>query len=366
MSCKNFKDYVEILGVVNDLDISISDDFLGDDYLYSVWYPSGTVLATIKKEYCGYTFLFEIISTGNKEVTGTYKSQPFSVKENQLRDLRNQYHLDDFILEPDSRFSVQYSGNHRIFSDLRGNSIKVTYNNHFALVVSFNYIKRSLIKGDYDTLEEVFVPFKYIRHKINQFILANTQAIMPFKPAYLIPDSANALGINSSLIPIKEKYIEDNKSFCQALTKDLTQAQVSVELSADFLGYEFQNAFWYTQGTILAEMSYKQNNKKCKIIVSVKDSSSTTGNIRKQTKKFTTAGVGEDESIEDLRLFYNLCDRDVIELHCSPNHEDSLFYVSASKFRVDYYVEGQFLESQETLTSDLFEAILGIYLQNFA
>lgn len=112
-------------------------------------------------------------------------------------------------------------------------------------------------------------------------------------------------------------------------------------------------------------MSYKQNNKKCKIIVSVKDSSSTLGKIRGQIKTFTTAGVGEEESVEDLRLFYNLCDRDLVELRCSPNHEDFLYYVSASKFRVDYFVEGQFLESQETVTSDLFEAVLGIYLQNF-
>lgn len=364
MSCKDFKDYVEILGIVNDLELSISNDFLGDNYLYSIWYPSGTVLVTIRKEYYGHTFLFEVVSTGNKEITGTYKSQPFTVKENRLGDLRDQYHLDDSILDPDSRFSVQYSGHHRIFSDLKGDSVQVDNSNHFQLVVSFDDIKRCPLKADYDTLEEIFVPFKEIYYKVNQFVLANTHSNISFKPAYSFPDSANALGINSSLIPIKEKYIEDNKSFYRALTKDLTQVQVSFELSENFLGYEFQSAFWYTQGTILAEMSYKQNNKKCKIIVSVKDSSSTIGNICGKPKMFTTAGTGNNESIEDLRLFYNLCDRDLLELRCSPNNEDFL-YVAASKFQVDYYVNGQFLESQETVTSDLFEAILGIYLQNF-
>lgn len=243
MFCDNFANYLQILGNIYDFEITISDKFLGDNYLYSVWYPSGTVLVIITKEYYGHTFLFEIISTGNKEVTGTYKSQPFTVKENQLDGLRDQYHLNDSILDPDSRFSIQYSENQRIFSNLKGDSVQVDNSNHFQLVVSFNDIKRCPLKADYDTLEEIFVPFKYIRRKINQFILANTPAIMPFKPAYLIPDSANALGINSSLIPIKEKYIEDHKSFCRALTKDLARVQVSFELSENFLGYEFQSAF---------------------------------------------------------------------------------------------------------------------------
>lgn len=354
---KFFENYIKLLSVCNELKITISNKFLGDDYLSALWYPKNTVLVTIEKEYQGHTYLFKVVSVGNKAISGQINGQSFQLKNEELDKLRSEYRLND-----SSVADWEFSENEQVFtfSNENGEYLKFNETNGFHVTVTSDNNQLETLLTDYFSLKDIFVPFDNFYDAAMKFILSHNKFL---KPSFL------AQGVLDCPIPNKEQYIMNVETLFNILTLHCSENNVKLELSTDFLGFEYQSSIWYMPLTELANFTYIQDGKSCAITISVENSSQVIGYISDKYINFTTAGEGDIpgcETINDMRLFYGLCDRDVIELCCSPINDYVFPFVNASDFVVNYYVEGEKVKNEKTHTTDLIEVILTIYLQNFA
>lgn len=357
MSFRFFENYIRLLSVCNELKITISDKFLGDDYLSALWYPKNTVLMTIEKEYQGHTYLFKVVSVGNKAISGQINGQSFQLKNEELDKLRSEYNLNDSSIA-----DWEFSENKQVFTfaNEKGEYLEFNETNGFQVTVTSDNNYLGTIMTGYFSLKDIFVPFNYIYYTIIQFILRHNKFL---KPSFL------AQSFLDCPIPSKEEYMKNVETLFDILALHCSENNVKLELSADFLGFEYQSSIWYMPLTELANFSYKQDGKNCAITIFVEEASQAVGYISNKYTDFTTAGEGDMpdcETMDDLRLFYGLCDRDVTELLCSPVKDYTFAHVNASDFIISYYVEGKKIKTEKTHATDLMEMILQIYLQNFA
>lgn len=354
---KFFENYIKLLSVCNELKITISDKFLGDDYLSAIWYPKNTVLMTIEKEYQGHTYLFKVVSIGNKTVSGQINGQSFQFKNKELDRLRSEYNLNDSSIA-----DWEFSENKQVFTFTNEKEEYLEFNetNGFQITVTSDNTYLGTIMTDDFSLKDIFIPFDDFYDAAMKFILSHNKFL---KPSFL------AQGVLDFPIPSKKQYIMNVETLFDILAQRCSENNVKLELSADFLGFEYQSSIWYMPLTELANFIYKQNGKGCAITISVENSSQIIGYISNKYINFTTAGentISGCETIDDMRLFYGLCDRDVTELRCSPINDYVFPFVNASNFVINYYVEGEKVKNEKTNITDLIEIILQIYLQNFA
>ncbi|MGN0006078.1 MAG: hypothetical protein ACI37Z_08945 [Candidatus Gastranaerophilaceae bacterium] len=353
MSFKFFENYIRILSVCNELITTISNIFLGDDYLSALWYPKNTELITIKKEYQGHTYLFKVVSVGNKTVSGQINDQSFQFENEELDKLRSEYNLNDSSIS-----GWQLSQNEKVFAftNKKGEYLEFNETNGFELMVACDDNQLEPLRRGYFSLKDIFIPFDNFYYATMKFISSHNKFL---KPSFLAQD------VLDSPIPSKEQYIINVESLFNTLTQHCSQNNIKLELSADFLGFEYQSSIWYMPQTELANFAYKQGA----ITIFVEDSSQAIGYISNKYVNFTTAGESTTpgcETIDDMRLFYGLCDRDITELRCSFIKDYAFLLVEPSNFVINYYVKGKKIKTEKTNITDLIEVILKVYFQNFA
>lgn len=360
MFCDNFADYLQILGNIYDFEITISDKFLGDNYLCAIWYSKNTTLITIKKEYQGHTYLFKVVSMGDKTINGKIDNETLQFANDNLDELRSKYNLNDSSI---SNWELVSDEKVLTYITKKGDFLKFNVSNTLKLLMTCDNNAFEPMDMEYFSLEEIFVPFNSFYFTVMKYILYNNKFL---RPSFL---AENTIG---SPIPNRKQYSENMEILFNALTYSCGQNDVKLELSADFLGFEYQNSFWYLPQTKLANITYKNCGKKYTITISVDDVSRAIGHLSGEYIRFTTYEEEKEyeaprsETIEDLRLFYGFCDRDVIESLCSPDIDNTFAFMEPSKLVVNYYEEGQKVKTEKIGITDLFEAILNIYLQIFS
>lgn len=358
MFCDNFADYLQILGNIYDFEITVSDKFLGDNYLRAIWYPKNTTLITIKKEYQGHTYLFKVVSMGDKTINGKINGETFQFANNNIDKLRNKYNLNDSSI---SNLELVSDEIVLAYTTKKGDFLKFDVGNTLKLLMAGDNNAFEPVDMEYFSLKEIFVPFNSFYFTAMRYILYNNKFL---RPSFL---AENTFG---SPIPNRKQYSENMEILFNALTYSCGQNDVKLELSADFLGFEYQNSLWYLPQTELANITYENCGKKYAITISVDDVSQAVGHLSGEYIQFTTYEeeyeATRSETIEDLRLFYGFCDRDVIESLCSPDIDNTFAFVEPSKLVVNYYEEGQKVKTEKIGITDLFEAILNIYLQIFS
>lgn len=370
MPLKNFQQYVETLCKANGLKISFTDMFVGDNYLYSFWYRSGTVLATIKKEYHGHTFLFHVVSVGDKEVSikPNGKTRTVQIKEDKLAVLRTKYKLNDsFFTDPNTSVESNTNGFKYSKNDF---SIEFSSFNHFSIWVYIDdHVLHQEIITSYRSLEDLFVPFSDFYLKIYKFIFdyLNKLSHFSFTPTYITNNFAY-----NSLILSEGSYATRNRDFYYSFKSKFSKRNVVCEFSEHFLGFKYLSAFWYPAETPLAKLTYIKNDTSYSICLRKRGTSEAQCYILNNRKNFVDITAIEDsentegyESMEDLRLFYGLKDTDLLELSCSTDDKNCCSYLETGNFYVDYYQENVFQKREILFANNILEALYYLYMQEF-
>lgn len=370
MSLKNFQQYVETLCKANGLEISFTNMFAGDNYLNSIWYARNASIATFKKEYQGHTFLFHVVSVGDKEVSvkPNGKTQAIQIKEDKLAVLRTKYKLNDsFFTDQNTSVESDSNGVKYYKNDF---SIEFSPFNNFSIWVYIDdHILHQEIITNYRSLEDLFVPFSDFYLKINKFIFdyINKLSRFSFTPACI----TNNFDYNS-LIPSAELYATRNRDFYYSIKRKFSEKNIVCEFSEHFLGFKYLSAFWYPTETLLAKLTYVKNDTSCSICLRKRDISEAWCCMLNNKKKFIDVAAIEDsentegyESIEDLKLFYDLKDTDLLELSCSTDDKNCCSYLEIGNFYVDYYQENVFQKREILFANNILEALYYLYMQEF-
>ncbi|MGN0006080.1 MAG: hypothetical protein ACI37Z_08955 [Candidatus Gastranaerophilaceae bacterium] len=370
MAFKNFQQYVETLCKTNGLEISFTSMFAGDNYLNSIWYARNASIATLRKEYEGHTFLFHVVSVGDKEVSvkPNSKTQAIQIKEDKLAILRTKYKLDDnFFTDPNTSVESNTNGVKYSKNDF---SIEFSPLNHFSIWVYIDaYVSHQKIITNCRSLEELFVPFSDFYLKINKFIFDYLKKLSHFS---FTPTCITNISDSNSLIPNAELYATRNRDFFININAKFSEKNIICEFSEHFLGFKYLSAFWYPAETLLAKLTYVKNDTSYSMCLRKRDISETWYCVLNNKKKIIDATAVEDldntenyESIEDLRLFYNFNDIDLLEFSCSVDDKNCCYYLEIGNFYIDYYKENVFQKREILFANNILEALYNLYMQEF-